>query len=97
VKITSASGTSAVEMDRNPAELISVFPNPFTNYVNISFPEPGRYDISIIDITGSEVYRKMIDATMNSVNTIPLAGLSPGVYIFRTGNPNSKPVRIVKN
>ncbi|MCX6223471.1 MAG: C10 family peptidase [Bacteroidia bacterium] len=97
VKITSATGTSGIGIDRQPADLIGVYPNPFTDFVNVSFPEPGRYDISIIDITGREVYRQMIDAKMNTVNTIPLSGLAPGIYILHAGNPMSKPVKVVKN
>lgn len=96
VRINSSS-TSGTGIDLPAENLISVYPNPFSDYVNISFSEPGRYNISIIDMTGREAYRQPVDAKMNTVTTIPLSGLSPGIYTLHTGKPNVKPVRIVRS
>jgi hypothetical protein len=97
IRITSAPGISDIITDRSPANLMSVYPNPFTDYLNVTFSDPGRYDISITDVAGREVYRKAIDAIMNSPISLPLAGFSSGVYTISTGGLNTKPLRIVKN
>lgn len=97
VEITSAPGTSSVESDCRTKDLISIYPNPFADQVTISFPEPGRYHVSIIDMAGREVYQQMIDASMNQKNTIRLTDLPPGVYMLRPGSLNFKPLRLVRN
>ncbi len=60
----------------------SVFPNPTTNL--ISFQSTGKkLFVEIFDISGSMVISKMPEQTANNTFSIPLNGLSPGIYALR--------------
>ncbi len=97
IKITSAPGTSDVICDIIESEPVLVFPNPFNDRVCLSFPQSGRYNISIIDMSGNEVYTQLIDAAADEKKAISLIDLSAGVYALYTGAMNSRPVKIIKN
>jgi len=94
VKLTSAAATSADGTEIPMVNEISVYPNPCAGQVNMVFAKSGRYTISIIDMAGREVYRQQIETAPNTVHSIPLPGLVPGVYTLHTDS-GTRPIRIV--
>lgn len=97
IRITSITGTSGIESEDVRAESLQVYPNPFEDHIYITFPEPGNYDVSVIDITGRVVYRQMLAATSNSNVMVSLAGLPSGIYTLYTGHPDIRPVKIIRS
>jgi len=73
---------------------VSVFPNPFIEYITIKPPSNNSYDIKIIDIQGKTVYKSNIN---NSLKEIDLSGLSSGVYILNVRQDNiEKVIKLIK-
>jgi hypothetical protein len=48
---------------------INVFPNPFNNLANISFPENGIYNIQVVDMTGRLIYTAQVSDQNLQLNT----------------------------
>jgi hypothetical protein len=61
------------------AELLSIFPNPFTNYISINYKIGQSVNFKLFDVNGKLIYND--DLIFNSNNEeINLSVLSPGFY-----------------
>jgi len=58
---------------------INIFPNPLTNESIIVFPVEGKYEVTIVDITGKIIFQ---DSFCDKEYNIGSIGLLPGLYIF---------------
>ena len=58
---------------------VIIYPNPFSNNINIVFPKAGITTIALFDITGS-----LLSTSTHAKNTIsiPTSSLPKGVYIL---------------
>ncbi len=78
----------------------AVYPNPVTDYLNISFKDMAgeTFAITVYDLTGRLIYQKeIIDSTSNE--TLSFNGYSSGVYILnieQRATKNSKSYKIIK-
>ncbi|NGX83694.1 T9SS type A sorting domain-containing protein [Aequorivita sp. KMM 9714] len=78
----------------------TVYPNPVTDYLNISFKdmEGETFDISIFDLNGRLVYNNVLmDSTSNE--TLNFSGYSSGLYILNIEQrvtKKSKSFKIIK-
>ncbi len=61
-------------------EKFSIYPNPATDYLNISFSREGEYQLELINLSGELVKTFSIHAYGNDVHSINLTGLAKGVY-----------------
>ena len=59
---------------------VSLFPNPFKDYLNISLAQAGNYEIRVYDLTGKEVFRT--DVEQNDGVRLNLSHLNSGTYII---------------
>lgn len=60
---------------------INVFPNPASQYINISIEsQPENYSFALYDFNGREVAAGPLEDTQTLIS---LAGLTPSVYILR--------------
>ncbi len=79
---------------------MTVYPNPVTDYLNISFKDMAGevFGISIYDATGKQVYKKeLTDSASNE--TIDFGGFSSGMYILnisQNASEKSKSFKIIK-
>jgi hypothetical protein len=89
---------------RTQAEKLAsrVYPNPFTDFVNLDFnneSESDRVSIEVYDLSGRIGYRRMLGQLPKGGNTVRLsaaeAGLKTGVYIV-TLSVNGKPIQASK-
>ena len=74
-------------------ERVNVYPNPVTNFVNISFGDigAGAYDIEILDAAGKQVKRfEKINIKNYEVFKIERGTLTPGVYLLRITNSGNQ-------
>jgi hypothetical protein len=68
--------------DVSPYTNISVFPNPANNHVTIDLKETfSKYEISIFDISGKEVYAKSINDELQFIS-IDISSFIKGVYMI---------------
>lgn len=77
------------------AETISVWPNPFGNYINVSLNRetPGSsLHVSISDINGKTIIRREMDSQTKSMK-INTGNLASGVYMLRIDNGNTVAVK----
>jgi hypothetical protein len=70
----------------------SVFPNPTTQYLNISLEQAEKGIISIEDITGKTVYTVSIEEG-ETTKTIAVENLNAGMYFIHYHNNNNTVTR----
>jgi hypothetical protein len=94
---TSQSHLSELNIDNSTAKIsspeekeivINVYPNPTNRYATISLTNPNTpfYMLTIVDIYGTSVYNKKINA--KEKETFELSGNSPGVYFVMISSEN---------
>jgi hypothetical protein len=76
------------ESNSNIEEEVSsnIFPNPFSNYINITSISNTAKTIRIYDVFGKEIVSKK---TNEKETTIPLNELSQGMYIVKINSKNT--------
>ena len=78
------SGTTSID-DLSSDSAIKIFPNPFTNQMQVTYTSPKSQDIrlSIQDVNGKLVDVKSLKAKtgLNTYEWQPVSGLSGGVYL----------------
>lgn len=65
---------------KDPSKPVSVYPNPVTDYVNVSTLDPAETRIRIVSQTGQTVYDKTSVVSGYDPARIDMATCSPGVY-----------------
>lgn len=76
-KITMQS-LGANEIDEK--QMFKIYPNPFTDEVNISIENSEKAELEILDMNGRLVSKKSLNEKKNVVNT---TGLNAGMYLFK--------------
>ena len=71
---------------------VAVYPNPTDGIFTVEFTKEATVDISIMDITGKEVYKN----TMNSTSQINISNLERGIYLVRLLDRSSNSLLIKK-
>ena len=79
---------------------MTVYPNPVTEYLNISFKDMAGevFGISVYDGVGKQVYKKEITGSASN-ETIDFSGFSSGMYILnieQNATQKSKSFKIIK-
>jgi hypothetical protein len=59
-------------------EILSIYPNPFTNELNINLPTQENVDLTLFDIQG----RKVFNGTVLSTEKVNVSSLENGVYFY---------------
>ena len=65
---------------KNPAEPVSVYPNPVVDFVNVSTMDLADTDITITSATGKVVYDATEKVSGYEPARIDMTGCAPGVY-----------------
>jgi hypothetical protein len=60
---------------------ITVYPNPATSLIKISFPSAGRYEVSLLNISGQIVNNTILTTSDNLV--LNISGFKTGIYFVR--------------
>jgi hypothetical protein len=66
---------------------VNIYPNPFDNLANISFPENGIYNIQVVDMTGRLIYTAQVSDQNLQLNTSSWAA---GMYRLNILNENGQ-------
>lgn len=67
-----------------------IFPNPASNALNIVNENKDRYQISVIDMAGQELFNRTSNA---SLETIDVQKLPNGVYLYRISRDKKIPIK----
>lgn len=86
------SSVCAVNMQRSSSR-VTLFPNPATNTILITFPVAGQYTISLLNSAG-QLMTDRVFSTGNNV-TLNVSHVAPGVYYVVIGQGNTKETREV--
>ena len=84
---TTTSGITSIE---SPT-MIRVYPNPFTDKVEVSMTEVSDYHIELMDITGKRVYNQEFKQTKHMA--IDFSQLSSGEYLLKLTNKDNVQIR----
>ncbi len=88
ITVTDPSGIE----DATVAESLGVYPNPFTDYVNILFSQGGDYTVQIVAIDGKVIENKTLSVNENEIVRLDVNG-DAGQYIVRILNSDKVAVR----
>ena len=90
ITVTTGSG-----LEDAVVEEMGVYPNPFTDFVNIMFTQEGVYTAQIVALDGRLIESKSLSVVANEGVRIDINGES-GAYILRILNENGVAVRTMK-
>ncbi len=76
-------------------EEMGVYPNPFTDFVNLCFTNEGTYTIEIVALDGKLIESKQINVSANEGVRLDING-EKGMYIIKVLNANNAAVRTLK-
>ena len=82
-------------VEESEVEMMGVYPNPFTDYVNLSFAKDGVYTIEIVAMDGKLIESKSLSVTANEIVKVDVNG-DKGIYFVRVVASNGTNVRTVK-
>ena len=82
-------------VEESVIEEMGVYPNPFTDFVNLSFAKEGEYTIQIVALDGKLIESKKANVTTNEVVRLDVNG-EKGMYIIKVLNANGTAVRTLK-
>ncbi len=83
-EINAACGTWGIETlepVEGPTQIVTIYPNPAKDRINICFAEVGEASVRLYDMTGRLVYSNSSNAP---AFVIPMQGLSHGIYTLVT-------------
>jgi hypothetical protein len=85
VRIPMGNGTSNPQLADNQ---VSVYPNPFANYIFVIAPADGQ--AAIYDLSGKQVLTAPVKAGANRIVT---TALPRGIYVLKSGTSTLKIVK----
>ena len=92
--VATQAECDAVSIDEEFKEQIHIYPNPFSNYLNINVPDEGNIkSVSIQNIQGQVVYKNGFTSQIN------LSGLPEGMYFINVENKTGQKsvFKLIKN
>ena len=85
--ITEKASVGVAFLEENPVNSISIFPNPVSEQVNISFTAKGQVTLLLTGITGNVIESKNVSGVVKT--TFNTSSLSNGVYLITIKDNNS--------
>ena len=90
--ITLSVGTLGIE--ENNLNLVSIYPTPTKNLLNIKLNNQNKADVNLYDISGRIVLKQKLNAKQSTIN---IKNLNSGIYLLRINTENkSVTKRIIK-
>jgi hypothetical protein len=80
--------------------LVTVYPNPATSFINISINDNRVTTLNVINVVGRKVARFDINSSTPNPIRVPLDNISDGVYLLQFADANGKLLgvrRVTKN
>ncbi len=74
-------------VDRHAQIPVSIYPNPVNDLLNISFEQEGTYEVKLIDLTGSVIYRASVKGGSHAID---VSSYLSGTYLLCIENVQKK-------
>jgi hypothetical protein len=87
------TGLSSIAENGNDSESSTVFPNPATNNITVTWSTPNVNTLTLIDATGRAVRTYSVSGTQAQLS---LEGLASGVYFLSAGGETKSVQKIIK-
>lgn len=89
---------ATLAVNQNVATTFNIYPNPASDYINISNLKGGNYTITIFDMLGRAIQNDKREVSDNETFLLPIKGISKGEYIVNiaTGNTSYSKHLLVK-
>ena len=100
IYIDKTTGELGVNEESSIISETSIYPNPTSGNVNISFNDNarGKYNINVFNAIGSLVYSESIDVNSSVIRTINLEEMPNGIYMVQISNDKSTNTqKVIKN
>jgi hypothetical protein len=78
-------------IEESEIEVAGVYPNPFTDYVNLSFAKEGAYTIEIVALDGKLIESKQLKVFANEIVRVDVDG-AKGLYLIKVRNAENAAV-----
>jgi len=85
--LTDKASIGVAFLEENPVNSISIFPNPVSEQVNISFTAKGQVTLLLTGITGNVIESKNVSGVVKT--TFNTSNLTNGVYLITIKDNNS--------
>ena len=82
-------------IEESTVEMMGVYPNPFTDFVNLYFAEEGNYTIEIVALDGKTIESKAVTVASGEGVRLDING-EKGMYIIKVKNANNTAVKTLK-
>lgn len=76
--------------DFDNANLVTVYPNPATDYVNITLNDKRINTINVVNVIGRRITKFTVDANKNDFFRVPLDKVADGIYLLQFADANGK-------
>ena len=82
-------------IEESEVDMMGVYPNPFTDFVNLSFAKEGTYTIEILAMDGKLIESKQLATQTNEIVRVDIDG-AKGLYLIKVRNSENATVRTIK-
>ena len=82
-------------IEESVVEMAGVYPNPFTDFVNLYFAEEGNYTIDVVALDGKTIESKAVTVASGEGVRLDING-EKGMYIVKVKNADNTAVRTLK-
>ncbi|MBL7764752.1 MAG: T9SS type A sorting domain-containing protein [Chitinophagaceae bacterium] len=80
--------------DLDNGNIVSIYPNPASNFVNININDKSIRNIQVVNVIGRKVAKFEVDANKNQSMHIPLDNVADGIYLLQFTNVQGKLVGV---
>lgn len=92
--INTIADLTQVPVIKNEPASFSIYPNPVTDFANITINEKGSFSLEINDITGKVI--KIINNVLSGESNINLRGLGSGIYFVKLISSDKQTIGVKK-
>lgn len=76
--------------DFDNSNLVTIYPNPATDYVNIALNDKRISSINVVSVIGRRIARFAVEPTRNDAFRVPLDKVADGIYLLQFADANGK-------
>ncbi len=87
-KFCTAINAAAKDFDVN--NIVSVYPNPASNFIYLNVLDPKVTDITVVNVIGKKIGQYQIEATTPNPMRVPIDNIAKGVYLLQFTDANGK-------
>ena len=71
-------------------DIVNIYPNPASDYVNITFNDKKITSVNVMNVIGRKVAKFDVDASKSNQYRVPLSNVADGIYILQFADVNGK-------